>query len=85
VGVSGELDRQEIRPRIEPDEKLRTLALDRLRQPVGEEGGGDCGLGAHAGEANARCGPQRRRAADAALQLKPSGARPRSRRRLLRS
>jgi hypothetical protein len=41
VGVAGELHGQQVGPGIEPDDKLRPLALDGLRQPVAERGLGD--------------------------------------------
>src|SRR5206468_11116567 len=47
LDVADELDREEIGARVEPDEELRALALDRLGQPVGEQGRRNDGLGAH--------------------------------------
>jgi hypothetical protein len=38
VGVAGELDRKQLGQRVEADHQLRALALDRLRQPITEEG-----------------------------------------------
>jgi hypothetical protein len=34
--VALQLDREEVRPWVEPDDKLRPLALDRLGEAVGE-------------------------------------------------
>jgi hypothetical protein len=39
VRVARQLDRQQVGPRVEADEKLRALTLDRLRQPVGKTRG----------------------------------------------
>ena len=36
MGVASELDRQEVWPRVETDHQLGALALDGLRQAVGE-------------------------------------------------
>src|SRR6266545_4079226 len=36
VGVALQLDREQIRARVEADDELRALPLDRVREPVGE-------------------------------------------------
>jgi hypothetical protein len=36
MGVTAEFDRQQVEPRVEPDDELRALALDRLRNAVAE-------------------------------------------------
>ena len=41
VGVAPKLDREQVEPRVEPDNKLRALAFDRLGDAVGE-GSGRC-------------------------------------------
>ena len=51
--VADELDRQQVGARVEPDEELGALPLDRLGQPVGEERGGQGRLCAHVSEASA--------------------------------
>src|SRR5205823_13523737 len=56
LDVPDQLDREQIRPRIEPDEELGALALDRLGEPVGEQRRGDGRLGAHATEATGGLG-----------------------------
>ena len=35
-GLAAQLHRQEVEPRVEPDDELAVLARDRLREPVGE-------------------------------------------------
>ena len=39
--LAAQLDRQQVEARVEPDDELAALALDRLREPVGEGRGGD--------------------------------------------
>ena len=34
--LAAQLDGKQVRPRIEPDDELRSLALDRLGEPVAE-------------------------------------------------
>ena len=41
--LAAQLDGQQVEARIEPDDELAALALDRLRKPVGEGRGGDRG------------------------------------------
>jgi hypothetical protein len=36
VRLAAELNRKKVRPRIQADDELRTLVLDRLGEPVGE-------------------------------------------------
>jgi hypothetical protein len=83
VGVAGELDRQQVGPRIEADQQLRALPLDRLRQAVGEQLGRDCRLGAHSHSGYRALRPGKVRAASAALRksLKERAARTRRHRR----
>ncbi len=40
VGVAPQLDREQLDPRVEPDDDLRPLPLDGLGEPVGEGRGG---------------------------------------------
>ena len=39
-GIAAELDGQQVEPRVEPDDELAPLALDRLGEPVAEGGDG---------------------------------------------
>jgi hypothetical protein len=41
VRVAAQLDREQIEARVEPDDELRALALDRLGDAVGERFHGD--------------------------------------------
>src|SRR5439155_14438279 len=43
VGLPPQLDRQKVRPRVEPNHELRALALHGLGEAVGKVGGCDCG------------------------------------------
>jgi hypothetical protein len=36
VGVAAKLDRQQVEPRIEPDDELRAFVLDRMGDAIGE-------------------------------------------------
>jgi hypothetical protein len=45
VSVAAELDREQLRARVEPDDELASLPLDRLGEPVAEAPGGDRRVG----------------------------------------
>jgi hypothetical protein len=45
VRVPLQLDREQVGPRIEPDDQLAALPLDLRRQPIGERSRGDGTIG----------------------------------------
>jgi hypothetical protein len=47
MSVTCELDGQEVRPRVEADDELGTLSLDRICDPIGENARAYRGLGSH--------------------------------------
>src|SRR6266511_4011980 len=79
VGVALQLDREQIRARVEADDELRALPLDRVREPVGEVRRRD---GRHPSSAYwrrkttkaASCGPRRNPGGAWALAARTSAA-----------